>query len=485
MISFGQWLPDQPVTANKGIVQAKNCIASADGYRSFNGLSPYSGVATNKILGAFASKDFDDNNAIYAGDSGKLYKFNSTDSSLTDISKAGGYSTGTGNKWRFTQFGENVIATNYNDNIQTIVSNASGLFSDLSADAPKAKYIATIRDFVMVGNTYDAVDGNVSNRVRWSALGNDTSWAVSATTLSDFQDLYGYGKVQGIVGGEYGTILCERGIFRCTFVGSPLVWQFDAVETQRGCAVDGSVTAIGNAVFYLSDDGFYMFDGNSSKNIGAERVNRWFLEQFNIAYKEDLTCASDPQNQIVMWSFTSNDSTTNTPDKILVYNYAVDKWSYLELACDLLVPLFSTGYTLEELDNISSSIDALPSSLDSAVYKGGSYFFGAVKDKKIQTFGGATLAGEIITSEQELSKGKHTMVNKVFPIHKGGTATVSVGSRNNTQDSVSFTTATNVNSVGFAPIRSRGKYHRAKINITGDWNELQGLDFEINQLGMR
>ena len=84
MISFGQWLPDQPVTANKGIVEAKNCIASKMA-RSFNGLSPYSGVATNKILGAFASKDFDDNNAIYAGDTGKLYKFNSADSSLTDV----------------------------------------------------------------------------------------------------------------------------------------------------------------------------------------------------------------------------------------------------------------------------------------------------------------------------------------------------------------------------------------------------------------
>ena len=77
------------------------------------------------------------------------------------------------------------------------------------------------------------------------------------------------------------------------------------------------------------------------------------------------------------------------------------------------------------------------------------------------------------------------MVNKVFPIHKGGTATVSVGSRNNTQDNVSFTTASSVNSVGFAPTRSRGKYHRAKVNISGNWNELQGLDFEVNALGGR
>ena len=56
MIEFGQWLPDQPVTQNKGIFEAKNVIPSANGYRSFKDLSPYSGVATNKILGAFSSK---------------------------------------------------------------------------------------------------------------------------------------------------------------------------------------------------------------------------------------------------------------------------------------------------------------------------------------------------------------------------------------------------------------------------------------------
>ena len=485
MIEFGQWLPDQPVTQNKGVFEAKNVIPSAKGYRSFKDLSPYSGVATNKILGAFSAKDYSGNQSLYAGDSGKLYKFNSADSTLADISKAGGYSTSADDRWRFCQFGSNVIATNYDDNIQKITASAGGLYSDLSADAPKAKFIATVRDFVMVANTFDAVDGAVPSRVRWSGLGNETQWAVSSTTLSDFQTLYGYGAITGIVGGEYATILCERGIFRCTFVGSPLVWQFDAVETQRGCSVAGSVTSIGNNVFYLSDDGFYMFNGAQSKPIGAERVNRWFLDQFNIAYSDFVTCASDPQNQIVMWSFTSNDSGDGTPDKILIYNYAVDKWSYLEVTADLVVPLFTSGYSLEQLDNISSSIDALPSSLDSAVYKGGAFFFGAVKDKKIQTFGGSTLSAEVVTGEYELEKGKHTLVNKVYPIHNGGAPTVSVGSRRNSQDNEIFTNATSVNSSGFAPIRSTGKLHRAKINLSGDWNELLGIDFQYSPMGMR
>ena len=161
MIEFGQWLPDQPITQNKGVFEAKNVIPGAKGYRSFKGLSPYSGVATNKILGAFSAKSYSDSQEMYVGDSGKLYKFNTANSSLTDISKSGGYTTSSDDRWRFTQFGESVIATNYDDNIQKITASAGGLFADLSADAPKAKYITTVRDFVMVANTFDATDGAV------------------------------------------------------------------------------------------------------------------------------------------------------------------------------------------------------------------------------------------------------------------------------------------------------------------------------------
>jgi hypothetical protein len=114
----------------------------------------------------------------------------------------------------------------------------------------------------------------------------------------------------------------ERGIATASYVGSPLIYQIDRVENSRGCNYAGSVASIGKLVFYLSDDGFYAFDGQKSNAIGAEKVNKWFFDNFDSAHIDKMSAAIDPTNQIVAWSFVSNDATSTTPDRILIYNYA-------------------------------------------------------------------------------------------------------------------------------------------------------------------
>ena len=116
------------------------------------------------------------------------------------------------------------------------------------------------------------------------------------------------GAVTGLVGGEYATILMEKGIVRAQYVGSPLVFEFDKVQLQRGCKISGSVASIGRNVFYLSDDGFYVFDGQSSKPIGAEKINRFFLKRVSVKQLCSYECCVDPSRQIVVWSYPSVDS---------------------------------------------------------------------------------------------------------------------------------------------------------------------------------
>ena len=62
----------------------------------------------------FAAKD-DSASSAFIGDENSIYKFDSSNSSLVDISKTSdaSYTTGDGYVWRFVQFGEAVIATNY------------------------------------------------------------------------------------------------------------------------------------------------------------------------------------------------------------------------------------------------------------------------------------------------------------------------------------------------------------------------------------
>ena len=490
MIQFGQFLPDQSEFNNAGVTVANNVIPAAVGYESMQGLSPISGAADENIVGMIAAADDDGNTALYAADRTKIYQYNTTTSALDNVSKAGNYSTGADDRWRFVQFGEDVIGTNFANPIQYIAAYTGSNFADLSADAPKAKYIAVVRDFVMTAYTNDVTDGNKPYRVRWSGIGDHTSWAISAATQADFQDIADMGDVTGLVGGEYATILLEKGIVRASYIGSPLIFQFDKLETVRGCKVPGSVCNVGHNVFFLADDGFYMFDGEKSVPIGAEKVNRFFLEDWDGAYAKNMSASADPLRQIIVWPYASRQAINGKPDKLLIYNYALEKWSTASVAVDLVAPIYTAGYTLEGLDAAFGSLDVLPASLDGAIYRGGEFLFAASKDKKIQAFTGNVLSATIETAEFEGQKGSFSLVRNIVPyvtLRESGSATVTaqVSSRNRQIDTYTFGSAGSINSDNLIPVRSNGRYHKVRLNLSGEWKKAQGIDVDFGVMGRR
>jgi hypothetical protein len=125
-----------------------------------------------------------------------------------------------------------MIATNGADAPQVVTLGAPT--SRHSPDLPpKARHIAVVRDFVVLGNVDDGTAR--PNRVAWSAINNSADWAVSASTQSDIQDLQGDGGwVQKVVGGEYGLVFQERAVWKMTYIGSPVIFQFDLIERSRG-----------------------------------------------------------------------------------------------------------------------------------------------------------------------------------------------------------------------------------------------------------
>jgi len=325
----------------------------------------------------------------------------------------------------------------------------------------------------------------VPYQVYFSGFNDPTSWT-AGTDQSDFQNIPDAGAITGLVGGEYATILLERAIIRATYSGPPLIFQFDKVETARGCQVPGSVCNIGHMVFYLSDDGFYMFDGSRSQPIGAEKINRWFLEEdFNISYKDKMTSTVDPQNQLAVWSYVSNSSIDGRPDRLLIYNYALNRWSLVNVKTDLIAPFFTPGYTLEDLDNISTSVDALPASLDSALYKGGQYLFGGALGANIYAFTGDPLQGTVVTGEAAIQVGKHAIVTRVYPYHEGGSVELFVGLRGTPTDTVNFQAGGTTNAAGFVPFRAHDRYHRVKMLLSGQWSYAHGIDVDVRPAGRR
>jgi hypothetical protein len=241
----------------------------------------------------------------------------------------------------------------------------------------------------------------------------------------------------------------------------------------------------GNLVFFLSSDGFYAFDGQRVSPIGSERVNEFFIEDFDSNYADRMSASVDPLNEVAMWSYTSTSSPSGQPDKIIIYNYTLNKWSLAEVEADLLSPMFSSGYTVDALDNLSATVDGLSIQLDSRFYKGGQYFFGGAYGDKIYAFTGAPLTATIETAEAPISTGKHSIVTRVYPYYEDGSVTLAVGTRDRQSDTPTFTSAISPNDGDFAPFRAQGRYHRARMSLSGAWSKAIGIDVEARDIGRR
>jgi len=485
IIPFGSWEPDSPAFGSSG--SAKNAIPHEKSYKPFPSLSSYSSALSAYCRGAFTAVDTAGSVSQYAGDATKLYRLSGT--TMTDASGST-YACATDSYWEFIKWGNKCIATNYDNNIQTIDIGGT-TFADLSATAPKARHITSVRDFVVVGNTNDTTDGPMPNRVRWSAFNDETSWTVDPSTQADYQDLQGNGGwVQKIVGGERGVVFQERAIWLITYIGSPIVFQFDQVEEARGALAPGGVIPVGNMIFYIADDGFYMFTGGQSVPIGANKVDKTFLADLNDDYLYRITGAAFPKDKVVIWSYPGSGSSDGTPNKVIMYNWATQKWSYAEFDHELIVRAQSVGITLEDLDTIGyTNLDTIPFSLDSKVWMGGVLNLAAFDTShKLGYFTGTALDAEFETGEFQPVPSRRTEITEVLPLVDGGTHTVTPGTRETQASTVSWGSVASENSSGICPVRVNSRYHRYRVDVTGDFTDAIGIeipDEKVRSVGAR
>ena len=485
-VPFGEFLPDQPSLGNPGSTLATNVLPMQSHYRPIKGLEVYSNALEKRAQGAIGVTKRSGEVYVFAGDADKLYRINRISApNFENVAKEGGYKTPDDRSWQFTQFGDKILATNFIDPIQSFDMESSETFTDLGGTPPKAHHLAVINNFVVVGNTWDETDGHRPNRVRWSAIDNAENWAISASTQSDFQDLQGEGgRIQAVIGGDYGVIIQERSIWRMTYVGSPLVFQFEEVEKNRGTLTPNSVVHVGGNVFYLGESGFYMFNGQSSVPIGANKVDEYFLKDMDRTYLPNLTAAADPVNKLVYWSYTGQGHTGGRANKLLVYNWELGTWASGELETEGLFRSVTMGESLDSMDTISASLDDIAYSLDSTIWMGGAPVLAAFDTNHcLSFFNGNRLDSVLETKEIALGEGERTHVQGVRPILDGGTATVQIGSREGLNENVTWSDPIALNNIGIADCRSNARYHRFRVNLDGDWNTMQGLEVLLQNTG--
>jgi len=470
-ITFGEWLPDQPGLVG-ALTVAKNVFPKAVGYGPFPESVEFSGDASEDLNAVVAARSTDGDTKVIAGGFTKLFLLDATDLSLDNIS---GTTYNSSFSWKFSQFGNTLIAANGANTLQAYDLTTTGNFAVLNSGAPAAKFVTVIRDFVVTGWQPDN-----NARVQWSGINDPTTWSSSGVTQSDFQDVPDGGQIQGITGGEFGLVLLERSLFRMSYIGSPLVFQFDNISRNLGCYEPNSVIQWQGVTYFLGDDGFYACDGQNVVGIGAEKVDRFFFNDADEGSFPEMSAAVDPIRNLIMWGYRNSGDIY----RVLLYHVNTKRWSYIDTTLNRLAAYSTPAITLEGVDTYSASIDALDITLDSRFWQGGKLQLGGVTAAKLVTFSGASRQATIETADLQ-NDGQVAMLTLVKPLIDEGSSTVGVASRNSLNDAISFGSQNSPSSENRVGIRSLGRYHRLRFQPTGNWSTAIGADIELQPAGMR
>jgi hypothetical protein len=485
MIPFAEFAPDQPRLDSGASGHVLNVVpATPQSYGPLPALAPIGNALDLRCQGAASFRGPDGTILNVAGDAAKLYRWDGA--AWNDISRAGDpYGTAADQGWSFTQFGKFVVAANGVDRPQVFDITLGGQFADLTAAPLGARFVTTVRDFVLVGQKSDD-----QSAIQWSALNDLNSWTIGVDQ-ADEQHFPDGGSVTGVVGGQYAIVFQETAIRRGTYVGPDLIFQFDPISTERGCAAPGSIASYQQLVFFLAADGFFLLAGGEAERpIGNQKVDAWFWNTVNQDYLHRISATIDPSRKIYMVAFPSAESGDGTPDTALLYNWTIDRWSRAAIDVDVLCRMMSKlGYTMDSLDADYPSLDAMPLSLDSALLTGSPLArlaaFGP--DRRMAFFEGANLAAEIDTVEAEITPGRRSFLRSVRPAVDGGAPSVQLGTRDRANDPVVWHGQVAQNEVGACPQRSSARYHRARVAIAaaGAWTHAQGIDVEASPEGER
>lgn len=484
ILPFGEWKPDVSDYRGQTSQTIINVIPQGDGYGPFKSFNVASGSLPATCRGVFFARKTDGTIAIFAGTATKLYMLDNTDLTWTDVSKSGDYTQLAADaQWQFAQFNNFVVAVQGNDSPQVFNLASSSAFDDLGGSPPNAAYVSVVNRFLVLSGL---ASPNVT-RVQWSDLNDITNWS---SGQADSQDLPDGGTVRGVAGGEFGVIFQDASIRRMTFApGSPYVFGIDRISADDGLVAPYSLVSAGDRIFFCSPQGFKMLvPGGYPQQIGRERIDRTFIADWDSDHPELFIGAHDPKTNRVFWAYKSISGAAGIFDKVLCYDWTIDRWSPITASGQYITSLARPGLTLEGVDAAyGSNIDDLMLSTFDDISVGARAALSAVSaDGEVGYFIGDNLEAILVTPEQG-DDNKRVRIRGFKPITDAADALGSIIYRDTAQASTSTTDESAINAQGLCEQNINTRYARGKVRIPAGstWTFVAGVEPDFVGVGGR
>lgn len=252
---------------------------------------------------------------------GKLYKMDEggdgePDSNWDDITD--GQTITSDNPCDFVTWRNKCFITNgYNTPLK--YDGSSLTTATLPANVTRPKFIEQMQNFLFYLNVY--VSGTKEgSRFYWSDLNDETTW--DAASFIRVSDNDGTEIMGGKVLSDRLVIFKERTIHNVFATFDPdIPFTVQKSNSSVGCVAPYSIQDVQNNIVFLSQDGFYVYDGSSSTKI-SDKITAT-IRTHNLSTARS---AVYQDKNLYLCSMLDQDGTYT----VFVWNYALNAWSVYE-----------------------------------------------------------------------------------------------------------------------------------------------------------
>jgi len=166
--------------------------------------------------------------------------------------------------------------------------------------------------------------GGDPRKVQWCDQENNTVWTPAATNQAGSFELITVGslkagkRVRGV-----NLLFTDVDVHVSTYIGLPYVYSFEKAGSGCGLISTQAVAAIDTACIWMSNSGFWVYDGYV-KPLACD-VGDYIFQNINANQVSKVYAVHNSKYGEIIWFYPSNASNEN--DSYVTYNYRENHWA--------------------------------------------------------------------------------------------------------------------------------------------------------------
>lgn len=226
--------------------------------------------------------------------------------------------------WSIDRYDDGVVLTPGNNGAVYEWDGDVTVAPTIVTNSPTVNYLFVAHaenQIVTFGDTDD-------NRVHTSDVDDITTWTAASDNVVFNRKIDGASRLIGhaYVSGQY-LLFTQDAVYTMRFVDKPDIYIIQQLTNSDGLIGQWAVTNVADAVVWMGQTDFYIYDGGSLRSIPNNNLVHWIFDTLD-AEKSFLTFTWYLENfDEIWWFFPSDDAEANEPDTYVIWNYEENHWT--------------------------------------------------------------------------------------------------------------------------------------------------------------